>query len=393
MKKTARRKHHSVRRSATGSSVGTYVVIFLIVVLLILLAKVAVRAFRKPFVLGVQTSQLLAKGDDQNEVEKPEVKKPEDHPNVPAPAPTANPGNPSKEKKDDSKQGNQGSSVGNEVLVDCVGPDSKHFQTSFKDCSELNKAYNKSNFNFTPLTTQTVQDVKQEVESDSKKLQIEVQGQKQEIQQQSKNGAQQSFQIKTENGKSQVNITQAGTTLEIKSENGKTEIHAKKADGTEIQLSSTDAVTKLNDALKEKEIEVEETPDKELVIRKGDVEAETKVPVSVDPITKELSITTPAGQKTVTILPDQAVANLIASKQITSVTQQATNGGANSSQRIALTELNNEPVFQVDGVLNKKVLGIVPVSFAKTSFVSGTTGNVVKTDETLLNKVLEAFSF
>lgn len=378
MKKTVRRKHHSVRRSATGSSVGTYVVIFLIVVLLILLAKVAVRAFRKPFVLGVQTSQLLAKGDDQNEVEKPEVKKPEDHSNVPAPAPTANPGNPSKEKNDDGKQGNQGSSVGNEALVDCVGPDGKHFQTTYKACADLNKAFNRSNFNFTPLQQQT---------------QVQVQAQQQEIQQETKIGTPQSLQVKSENGKSQVNITQAGTTLEIKSENGKTEIHAKKADGTEIQLSSTDAVTKLNDALKEKEIEVEETPDKELVIRKGDVEAETKVPVSVDPTTKELSITTPAGQKTVTILPDQAVANLIASKQITSVTQQATNAGANSSQRIALTELNNEPVFQVDGVLNKKVLGIVPVSFAKTSFVSGTTGNVVKTDETLLNKVLEAFSF
>lgn len=385
--KKARKKHHSVRRRNTSSPVGTYVVIFLIVILLILLAKVAVRSFRKPFVLGVSSSRLLAKADDVGvKIEDHEEDKKEEQKKIENKE-SENKGQKSEENK------KSGSSVPGESTVDCVGPDGKHFQTSFKDCSELNKAYNKSNFNFTPLTTQAQQVVKQEVENDSEKLQVEVQGQKQEIQQQSKNGAQQSFQIKTENGKSQVNITQNGTTLEIKSENGKTQIHAKKADGTEIELSSEDAVEKLNDALEEKEIEIEETDDNELVIRKGDVEAETKVPISVDPVTKELSITTPAGQKTVTILPDQAVANLIANKEITSVTQQSTNFGANSSQRIALTELNNEPVFQVDGVLNKRILGIVPVSFAKTSYVSGTTGNVVKTEETVINRIVEAFSF
>lgn len=385
--KKARRKHHSVKRRNTGSPVGTYVVIFLIVILLILLAKVTVRSFRKPFVLGISSSRLLAKTDgtevkteDRKEDKKEEQKKTE----------SKEPENKGQKTEENKKSG---SSVPGESTVDCVGPDGKHFQSSFKDCSELNKAYNKSNFNFTPLTTQSQQTVKNEAEDDSKKLQVEIQGQKQEIQQQSKGASQQSFQIKTENGKSQVNIAQNGTTLEIKSENGKTQIHAKKADGTEIELSSDDAVEKLNETLKEKEIEVEETPDKELVIRKGDVEAETRVPISVNPITKELSITTPAGQKTVTILPDQAVANLIANKEITSVTQQSTNFGANSSQRITLTELNNEPVFQVDGILNKKILGIVPVSFAKTSFVSGTTGNVVKTDETVLNRIVEAFSF
>ncbi len=387
MKKTARRKHRSIKRSS-GSSVGTYVVIFLIVIFLILLAKVAVRAFRKPFVLGVSSSQLLAKGDDSGG----EKSGGDDHGGS-----SGSGGSGSSSKSDDNKGSSQ-ASVSDDATVDCVGPDNKHFQTNFKSCADLNKAFNKPNFNFTPLTTQLQQQVQQavsqEVEDSSKKLQVQIQAREQEIQKEVKTGGvQQNVQVKSENGKTQVNISQQGTTLEIKTENGKTEIHAKKADGTEIELSSGDAVKKLNDVLREKEIEVEETPDKEFVVKKGEVEAEAKVPVSVNPVTKELSITTPAGLKTVTVLPDKAVANLIANKEITNVTQQSTNFGANSSKRIALTELNNEPVFQVDGVLNKKLLGVVPLSFAKTSFVSGTTGNVVKTDEALINKILEAFSF
>lgn len=249
MKKTSRKKHHSVRRRSVGSPIGTYVVIFLIVIFLILLAKVAVRAFRKPFVLGVSTSRLLSEAGNPGSIAL--------------------------------NSGLNLTNVSNEALVDCVGPDGRHFQTVFKECLELNNAYKKSSFDFTPLTGATA----------------------------------------------------------------------------------------------------------------SAVSIDEKVPVWVDSVTKELSVKTPAGVKTITVLPDQVVTSLIANKEITSVTQQSTNFGASAPQKIALTELNNEPVYQVDGILNKKLLGVVPLSFVKTSFVSGTTGNVIKTDEAAINKILEALSF
>ena len=78
---------------------------------------------------------------------------------------------------------------------------------------------------------------------------------------------------------------------------------------------------------------------------------------------------------------------------LSSVESQVSQQNGTLSQKATLTEVNNELVFAVKGVLQKKLLGLIPVAFAKTGFVSATTGRITKTDETLINRILETISF
>lgn len=87
------------------------------------------------------------------------------------------------------------------------------------------------------------------------------------------------------------------------------------------------------------------------------------------------------------------VDNLLQSKIFTNIESQVSSQSGIPAQNITLMQINNQPTFEVQGISQKKILGIIPVGFTKTAFVSATTGNVVKTDEAFLNRFLEALSF
>lgn len=234
-----------------------------------------------------------------------------------------------------------GGPVNNNTTVDCIGPDGKHFTTTFKSCANLNDGWHHGNFEFTPL------------------------------------------QVKHHFKSSSVEPTKTPEINETGNE--------VKPTGTEDLQNTTDDLQKINNDLQDSGVEVGTSEAHGFTIKKGDVEAETHFPLSVDPTTHTLTVTTPAGTKEVTILPDKAVQNVLQKRLLDSIENQATASG--SVQKVALTEVNNEPVFQINGVSNKKVLGLFPVSFAKTAFVSTQTGQVIKVDETFLDKLLEALSF
>ena len=121
-------------------------------------------------------------------------------------------------------------------------------------------------------------------------------------------------------------------------------------------------------------------------VKHGEIEAETHFPLSVDASTHTLTVTTPAGVKTVTVLPDQAVTNMLRTGIFDHV---ATSTG---EQKIELTEAGNQPAFAIPGIEDKKFLGIVPVTIAKTAIVSAQNGGIIRTDETLFNRILDALS-
>lgn len=124
-------------------------------------------------------------------------------------------------------------------------------------------------------------------------------------------------------------------------------------------------------------------------MKNADVETETEFPLSVDPTTKTLTVTTPSGVKTVTVLPNQAIANMLANHAVNEVETDPSTG----IKQIILTEVNNEPTFEIKGRNNKHLFGVFPVSVPKTLFVSAQTGQVVQTDENLGGKILEVISF
>lgn len=200
-------------------------------------------------------------------------------------------------------------------------------------------------------------------------------------------------ELQTENNKLEINAAAEGTQVEIKTEdNGSLVIKAKKSDGTEIQLQDN-SLERINEALKENDVNIGTTSAKGFEITNKETKAETQFPISVDLASKMLSVSTPNGQKDLTVLPNQAVQNLLNQKIIDRVTQTAISTSGAQLQLVQLKLFANNPVFQVQGIDDKKLFGIFPVAIQKTTLVSAETGQVVNTNTDLINTTLNLLSF
>lgn len=196
------------------------------------------------------------------------------------------------------------------------------------------------------------------------------------------------LRVRTEENKTRIRIDSTGGRFELKNENGKLKIKIKQENGDEVEIEN-DSLDDINEALEEEDIHITTISGSGFRIRRGQFEAGTRFPLSINPETNQLTVTTLAGEKNVAVLPDQAVANLLRLKFIDIV---ATNSATGTSENISLGLLNDEPTFQIKGLDNQKLLGFLPVSIQKTSFVSAESGEVLKIDQTFLNRLLDFFS-
>lgn len=147
--------------------------------------------------------------------------------------------------------------------------------------------------------------------------------------------------------------------------------------------------------------------------------AKSHFPVSVNPATNELTITTPAGTKVVTVLPDKAVQNILTKGVLSKIGDTASSSakpedgdetssesgefsvsapaevalGTAETQNIELTTKDAKPVYKVKGVKNKKFLGFIAVSVEKTVTVSADTGEITDTNTSFFNTILNFLSF
>lgn len=160
--------------------------------------------------------------------------------------------------------------------------------------------------------------------------------------------------------------------LKIEGKKGKTTEHEQ----DEFEIETEDE----NEPVKVSSTEAEG----ELKIKKGTIEAKMKFPLSVDPVTKVMTVTTPAGARPVTILPDKAAEVITRLNLIDNASKEA---------KMELGTENNELVYKVEGKKDKKLFGILPVSLKRDVFVSAQTGNVVKTDQSFLSSILNFLSF
>jgi len=122
-----------------------------------------------------------------------------------------------------------------------------------------------------------------------------------------------------------------------------------------------------------------------MVISRNEIRARTHFPLSVDPETNELIVTTPAGEKRVTVLPDQAVKNLTERGLIDRVEP--------STNEINLAEAGGEPVYEIEGESDKKFFGFMPVKIRSKIKISAETGEVVRTEKTIRDRLFDLFSF
>lgn len=108
---------------------------------------------------------------------------------------------------------------------------------------------------------------------------------------------------------------------------------------------------------------------------------ESNFPLSVNPATRELTVTTPAGVKVVAVLPQQAVDNMLASGIVTSTS------GVNLK-----TESDGNLSYSIDGTKNEKLLGVFDVTIPKNLIVSAQTGRVLTVNQSTFSKVLDFLS-
>lgn len=207
------------------------------------------------------------------------------------------------------------------------------------------------------------------------------------------------IRTRVKNGETRIDITSGGIKTRLEYKDGKVIVKAKQEDGTEIELEDG-ALPKVEDRLAASGIKIEpEAETKNFVFQKGTTKAVTKFPISVDLATNMLTITTPAGQKNVTVLPDQAVQNLIAANVISRIGGQAVVDAVRNktvtsvSDVITLGIQNNVPVYEINGISNQRLLGLIPVTVQKSVAVSAETGTLVSTQETFINRLLDAVSF
>lgn len=268
-----------------------------------------------------------------------------------------------------------GTTVSVDTKVDCVGPDGRHFTTDFKGCQELNLHWGHTNFSFTPLSTSNIEN------ETNNKVEIQPTVENKGI-----------LEVEKEGSKAKIGLQTKGLHVELKTEdNGQLTIKAKQENGTEVTLQDN-SLNAINETLKNRGVEVGTASAGELAIKSHGVEAHTSFPLSIDPTTDTLTVTTPAGTKEVTVLPNQAVQGLLNSHILSHVLSQTSGATSSATTVVALSAVNGQPVFEIQGVKEKHLLGIFPVAFQKTVTVSAQTDQVLSTQENLINQILESLS-
>lgn len=139
--------------------------------------------------------------------------------------------------------------------------------------------------------------------------------------------------------------------------------------------------------MKEQEINLA-TEDGSLQIEHKGVKASTNFPLSIDPNTKELIVTTPAGQKAVTVLPDQAVQNATRAGHITFSPIPVATSVATPVQ---LSSQDGQVVYKVEGQKHVRLFGIIPLNLPTTAIVSSSNGTVT-TQQSILTRLLDLLS-
>lgn len=207
-------------------------------------------------------------------------------------------------------------------------------------------------------------------------------------------------QIRTrvKNGETRVDITSGGIKVRLEQKDDTVVIKTEREDGTQEELVD-DTIFKIDQRLGEDRIKIATAGGDQFVIQRGTAGAVTEFPLSIDLATNTLLVNTPTGQKTVTVLPDQAVQNMLAASVVSRIgagalAEQVRTGTLSSiANLIRLGEQSGIPVYEINGVSDQRLLGFIPVSIPKTVTVSAETGAVVSTQVPPILQLIDLLSF
>lgn len=231
--------------------------------------------------------------------------------------------------------------------------------------------------------------------TDGVKLKSETEGLKQETEMETKDG--QKIKTKIEDdGTLKVEVENKSLKIKYQVVNGEVVKVVENEKGERVELKDED-LGKLDDVaedtLNDDDVKLVPTTENQLAVTQNEVAAVTKFPLSVDVSTNSLVVTTPAGQKIVTVLPEQAIKNLLATGILNKVETSSADAEALgvSSSVVNLEMRNKDAVYKIRGTKNHKLFGIIPVTTPVTAFVSVENGNT-NTQQSVLATVVDILS-
>ena len=202
--------------------------------------------------------------------------------------------------------------------------------------------------------------------------------------------------IKTriEEGRARIDVYFGGIKVRYEIRDGRVIIKAETEEEENVQEQE---LFKIEDRLGRSDIKIA-TEGAKLLVARNNIGALSNFPLQLDLNTNQLIVSTPAGSKTVTTLPDQAVQNLLATNVISrldpAVLQQAAQQGdlTSVSGVVALGERNGILSYEIAGLRDFKLLGFIPITTPVTVFVSAETGQTVAQEQPLLSTIVDLLS-
>ncbi len=204
----------------------------------------------------------------------------------------------------------------------------------------------------------------------------------------------QRIETKTTSEKIKSEIRQGNLRVKFEIENGKVKIETKIKENeneNEIELedeAEDEAVKEIEKELEKEDVKIATAPGQMALVNKR-IGALSNFPISIDPTTRQLTVTTPAGSKVVAVLPQKAIDNMLASKVMDDVVGEKVNNNLASIPDLVKLETENGVLgYKVKGTKTHKLLGFIPIKTKVEAFVSAENGQVVESSQSLLGRIL-----
>ena len=206
------------------------------------------------------------------------------------------------------------------------------------------------------------------------------------------------IRVRTKDGRTRIEVTSEGIKTKLEYRDGRATVKAEREDGTEEELED-EAILAIGQRLDDRGIRVATAAGERFVLQQGATGAVTKFPLTLDLATNTLMVNTPAGERPVAVLPGQAVTGLLVAQIVSQIGGQrvaelATSGELTGvKQLVTLIDREGVSVYEIVGLSNQRLLGLIPVAVERTAIVSAETGELVTVRESLLNRVIDTLAF
>jgi len=140
--------------------------------------------------------------------------------------------------------------------------------------------------------------------------------------------------------------------------------------------------------LEKEDVKIATAPGQVALVNKK-VGALSNFPLSIDPTTRQLTVTTPAGSKVVAVLPQKAIDNMLAAHIMDDVISEKVSNSLASVPKMVRLEIENGVLgYKVKGTKTHKLLGFIPIKSKVETFVSAENGQVVESSQSFLGRIL-----